>query len=217
MRRESGFTLIEILIVLAIISTLMAGVMIVIPIVKDKQKVTSTRSLISQIEAQLSQAKSSNNLGEYPPTNTSDLILNRKKIGKGIGTPNDLNIGGETMALVLFMKLLDFGSRLSTEHLGNVDEDVMGENATIHAKLDMFEILDAFGNPLIYIHNRDYEDAMNGNYMYRFIKGDKRVVPFKDPKTGNYFNLEKFQIISAGPDGEPNTEDDIANFVVPEN
>jgi prepilin-type N-terminal cleavage/methylation domain-containing protein len=217
MRRDSGFTLIEILIVLAIISTLMAGVMIVIPIVKEKQRETATSNLIAEISGLLSRVHNPNNLGEYPPTDTSELMLGRQKIGKEIGTPNDINVGGETMALVLFMAKMDLGSRIGTEHLANNDEDHVGaEGVTIHTKTDMFEINDAFGNPLIYIHHRDYKRVEEGGVLYRFLKGDTSVRPWKDPKTGTFFKLESFQIISAGPDGIPNTTDDIANFVVPE-
>ena len=36
--------------------------------------------------------------------------------------------------------------------------------------------------------------------------------PWVNPKTKSYYNQSGFQLFSAGPDGEFNTEDDICNF-----
>ena len=49
-------------------------------------------------------------------------------------------------------------------------------------------------------------------------EGDEEssVHALKNPVTGQYFQNDKFQLISAGSDGYFGTEDDIANFEIPE-
>ena len=42
--------------------------------------------------------------------------------------------------------------------------------------------------------------------------GTIRCQPWKNPKTGHWFMPRGFQLISAGPDTQFNTDDDITNF-----
>ncbi len=211
--RESGFTLIEILVVLAIMAMLMGGVAFGIKFATLEGEKTETRGIIGEIGACLEQVRDPNNLGEYPPTNTSELRIGRKALGKELAIPNESNLGIETVALVLFMKDLDVGSRISTNFLINVDGDEAGKNLTTHAKLDLFEIRDAWGQPLIYIHHRDYE-AVTASPMESWCFHDMNVLvkPIVNPTTGTFYKLESYQLFSLGPDGEFDTDDDIRNF-----
>jgi prepilin-type N-terminal cleavage/methylation domain-containing protein len=215
-RRENGFTLIEVLIVLAIVATLMGAVMVIIPYVQNRSKVMQTQSLLAEIEAALKQVEDPYQLAEFPPTDTTALRLKRKKIGTEIGQPNETNVGIETVTLVLFMKDLDIG-RIDSKHLGNTDNDEAPKNFTIHKKLALFELCDAWGQPLVYIHSRDYQRVKEAPVPYVFRSEEEggfaaQVVPFTDETTGNFYRPDTYQLFSVGPDGLPGNEDDIATF-----
>jgi prepilin-type N-terminal cleavage/methylation domain-containing protein len=213
MRRESGFTLIEILIVLAIMAMLMGAVAFGIRITQTEGEKTKTRSLIEQIGGCLELVASPDNLGEYPPTNTAELRLGRKQIGKEIGVTNETNMGIESVAIVLYMPELDVGKRIEADSLINTDGDQAGKNLTTHAKLDLFEFGDAWGQPLVYIHHRDYDlYAAQGVETVNLAGETVFVKPRRNETTGTYYKLDSYQLISIGPDGEPDTDDDITNW-----
>ena len=83
---------------------------------------------------------------------------------------------------------------------------------------ELYELFDAWGNPLIYFPNDDYEKYGDQGRMIMMGPesmhgpGDEiSATPWRD-ENGRFFNSETFQIFSMGPDGEPNTEDDIGNW-----
>jgi len=210
--REQGFTLIEILVVLAIMATLMAGVAFIIQYAIVEGEKADTTSLINQISGCLKLAASPSNLGEYPPTDTAELRLGRKPIGKELGIPNRTNLGIETVTLVCFWRDMDVGQRIDTKYLINSDEDEAAENVTTHATNALFELRDAWGQPLIYIHHRDYDRVASEPMQVWSINGIVDVRPYKNETTGTWYKLESFQLFSLGPDGEQFTDDDITNF-----
>ncbi len=215
-RREEGFTLIEIMVVIAIIATLMGLVVVGIPYISKKSKESQTKSRINEIAALMQLVKGGQNLGEYPPTQTSRLMLGNQKIGKEVGQPNMVNVGIETIAVVFFMNEIDLGDRISTDYLENYDGDMANKNIVIHQVNDLFEIKDAFEQPLIYFHSSEYKPALEGRAFLVSteempVEGEE-VVPWTDAATGGFKNPGSFQIFSLGHDGRPNTEDDIGNF-----
>ncbi len=79
---------------------------------------------------------------------------------------------------------------------------------------ELFELVDPWDTPLAYFHHRDY-DSVSGKGLGRIKLGDDSTTnakPWKNPKTKAWYNARGFQIISAGPDMEFNTDDDITNF-----
>jgi len=214
MRRESGFTLIEIMVVLAIMAVLMGGVAFIIKFAGEAGQRAETESLIREIEASLSLVRGQDNLGEYPPTDTRELRIGSKKLGKTLGISNSTCMGIETVALVLFMGELNLGStRIDRKYLLNLDNDQIGvKQLTVHENQDLFEIRDAWEQPLIYIHHRDYDRFESEPYVSLDFQGNEILVqPWRDETTGSWYKLESYQLFSIGPDGEPNTDDDIRN------
>jgi prepilin-type N-terminal cleavage/methylation domain-containing protein len=213
MRNQRGFTLIELLIVMAIIAAMAAGVMVLIPVMGKKARANETRALISQVDAVVGMIKSE--LGEYPPTDTREIRIGKKKLGKELAG-NDTNLGIETICVLAWMKDLDTGKKPETKHLINTDEDEAPTNITSHKKADLFELMDAYQNPLIYLHHRDYEMSYDYKPGEDAIAEDIitwSVKAHRDDKTQTYHKLDSYQLFSAGPDNEPGTEDDIASFL----
>ena len=71
------------------------------------------------------------------------------------------------------------------------------------------ELRDAWGNPLVYFHRGDYGRYAERGVVYLTVL-DERVEarPCRDAD-GSFVNPRTFQIYSMGPDGVPNTDDDI--------
>jgi hypothetical protein len=78
----------------------------------------------------------------------------------------------------------------------------------------LFELSDAWGNPLAYIHHLDYERV----FTYRAVdtetgeENDFELKARKNPKTGRWEEPHGFQLVSAGSDGRFGTEDDLTNY-----
>ena len=216
-RRQQGFTLIEIMVVIAIIATLMSLVIVGIPYVMRKSKEGDTKARVNEISASIHLVRSADNLAELPPTHTSRLMLGNQKIGLEVGEPNKVNVGIETLAVVLFMNEMNV-ERLPVEYLINRDEDTAKKNIVIHQVNDLFELKDAFDQPLVYFHASDYKTAYDAKEHLVSINqegeppDDILVQPWLDGTTRGFKNPGSFQLFSLGNDGEPNTPDDIGNF-----
>jgi hypothetical protein len=72
------------------------------------------------------------------------------------------------------------------------------------------EVVDSWGNPFCYLHNRDYKDMSK---VEQYVLGDGQTVvkvkPRTEEKTGKFFRAGSFQLFSFGPDGVPGTADDM--------
>ena len=73
----------------------------------------------------------------------------------------------------------------------------------------LFEIVDSWGNPYVYFAAVDYKNAKKLG-RYTLLNGtDVMCEPVKNDTTGEFRNVDTFQLFSMGPDGVPGTEDDI--------
>src|SRR5262249_10037007 len=101
------------------------------------------------------------------------------------------------------------------ENLINIDGDTSPRQLTDFPSRDLKEIPDAWGNPIAYIEKSDYA-AKNRRYLTKVAAtGEDResvAVAFKNKSTGDYFDPNSYQFISAGPDGEFGTDDDVTSF-----
>ena len=127
-------------------------------------------------------------------------------------TGSEDNEGIEAFTAALFQEDYDGSRPDGTSDLINADGDQADKKITSFEKKDLFEFADAWGNPLVYIRHTDY-----GKVFTCTVQGDMgwesvEVHALKDPKTGGWYNFESFQLISLGPDGRFDTEDDVANF-----
>lgn len=216
MRRfQRGFSLIELLVVLAIIAALAGSTVLIVGVAGKAQMKTTTQARINNLGAALEQMKSPDILGAYPPTSTLSLRtpgMKPIKIGEQASQPNETNVGIETLYLAINMKGLAKISLQgfdSDDALTNTDGDEVAELVGTLKRKDFFEYADAWGNPLVYIHSRDYDD-LEGMEQYVRMDGETfTVTPRTSGKTGKFYRQNDFQLFSVGPDGEPGTDDDI--------
>ena len=106
------------------------------------------------------------------------------------------------------------GHRLSADELQHTDGERSAKSLTDLPVRDLFELVDAWGNPIAYFHHADYGrvdvyetfDPLTGERI------ESNVQAIVNPKLRRPYENRRFQLISAGPDGVFGTEDDIANF-----
>jgi len=211
--RSGGFTLIEIMVVIAIIASLIGASSLMLGIANKKKMETETKSRVNMLGAAIEQLRNADQLGRYPPTEINKLFFSGfdgKKFG---GQPNVTNVGIETLYVVFRLPGISvMPSGLDAEDAtGNLDDDKAMSPVGKMAKPDLFEYLDSWGNPLVYISASDYKDPSRvaeyvlGNAAHEHVK----VAPKKNDKTGEFVRPDSFQLFSMGPDGKPGTEDDI--------
>lgn len=216
--RESGFTLIELMVVLSIVAVLVASVSLGVSVAMKARRKTETQTRITALGQWLEQASKAENLGAPPSADMSKLRGpgNAKKAikwGEKVGSENDINMGIETLYVALAIPELSGVPRpeLNDEAFGNTDDDDMQETVGALPSRELREIVDAWGNPLIYFSSADYKDVKKVSH-YQLSGQDGDIVtcgPLKSETTGEYRRPDTFQLFSMGPDNLPGTEDDI--------
>ena len=217
--RQRGFTFIEILIVMGIIAVLAGGIVVALNIWGRRGPELKSRTTVAAVES-LAQAWRAQ-FNQFPPGDVRKIPLVAGFGGKLKGAmPNDTNMGIE--AFVQAVQIPGF----KTEHswgdgqLANTDEDQLTKALATSGVPDLREVLDAWGNPLIYFHSHDYARLEEGqdyvigeNSETEFAEAGDTVTarPHRDGD-GQYRNPNTFQVFSMGADGAPNTEDDIGNW-----
>jgi len=208
---RGGFTLVEMLVVIAIISVL-AG--LTLGSVTAARRYADNKATANEIQA-LTQAIHNYNVqfGDYPPSTLSALKVKA----------NPVNEGSE--ALVLCLSGLKKGGPFYTDfkegRLSNTDNDTLAPNDFKNLKKDLgfsqnspqlFEYTDLWGNPFVYIHNRDYGSK---RIQYSDHEGAAVAVqPAKSAKLGTFQAPTEFQIWSFGRNriNENGEGDDIASW-----
>ncbi|MCR4317541.1 MAG: type II secretion system GspH family protein [Planctomycetes bacterium] len=201
---RQGFTLVELMIVLAIVAILLGLGSLVALTALEMSKDSDTQGRIAQIEQALEAYKLP--FSEYPPSALDD-------IGGDRFAPNEENEGIE--ALVICLTSQQYSPYWSPDPgwLINTDGDSVRDNPTdsyINSG-ELFEVSDAWGNPIVYIHNSDYD------YDFVYITSEdqeREVSAASDEKTGSFPNRRTFQIWSFGGDAENDggAVDDIKNW-----
>ncbi len=180
-RNHAGFTLIELLVVIGIIAILAALITPAIIGAMRKAQETETVNLIHQVE--IAAQAYFNDRGDYPPTTWAGLVqtMQLDLTGDGAsdnadllrlqdlaffinGRPDDQNAGIEVLVACLATNTGGPYLELGPRQLGNTDGDT--DDGSIGSALnwyfggnELFELVDYWGNPLVYIHNRNYANV----------------------------------------------------------
>jgi type II secretory pathway pseudopilin PulG len=199
MRRS--FTLVELLITIGVITVLVAISVPALSAVRRRSEVKETKALMARLSLALEHY--ADEFGDYPPSRL-------KKLG---ARGNGKNEGSE--CLVRCLTTQEKGGpfiELQDAELGNSDEDQLpsGQDPTRSTQKtrDLLEVHDRWGNPIAYTHNRDYDQGAS----VQLQTGVSPVQAAKSDVTGSYQALTKFQLWSAGPDGQAGTEDDVTSW-----
>jgi len=204
--RARGFTLIEMLAVMLILSILVAVLVVSLRDTEEAARAQMARQLLAKVESSVRNYQNEN--GAAPP---SSFVP-----GQEVGN-DGLNVGVEALVVALWSKKYEAGGLLADlrDGLVNTDSDRSAKQLTDFETRELLEIPDPWNNPIAYIERSDYGQQ---NRRYLTIDGetgeDVETVPvaFKNASTGQYYSAQGFQLISAGPDGRFGTEDDITPF-----
>ena len=199
---RAGFTLIELLAVLVILALLMVFLVPRLGKAGEVAEERMTRTYLTQLDVAI--AEYEHQFGDYPPS---------RFLPEWGTPPNTTNLGAETLVLALWSPKWE-GTSIPPDALSNLDEDATPKPLATFPKPMLFELRDRWGNPIAYFHHRDYgrkdlyvtESPDTGETI------ESSAAARTDDRTGLYRNPKRYQLISAGLDGEFGTEDDIGNW-----
>ena len=210
MNRE-GFTLLELMIVILIISILITVVSVTVIAPLSRAKTVETAKLIQDITVAINAYHDHHRFGgDYPPTSLRSL---------GIST-NGINDGIESVVVYIFRLTGGdtFIGEVKEKHFGNTDNDSLPADFDpdwVFGDKQARELLDSWGNPIIYFHHRDYKSPPLHTTKYKL--GNKKYIrpkPQVEKKKNMYPNWNSFMLWSCGPNGknENGEGDDVTNW-----
>jgi prepilin-type N-terminal cleavage/methylation domain-containing protein len=204
--REAGFTLVEILAVLAVLGLLMGISVMAFSGHQDKAARATTRANMAELENLITVFE--NKFGDYPP----DRL---KSCNPAIKAKNDLNEGVEALLAALHSKAFTGGTSLTETVLANLDEDQTTTDYHRSGSKQLLEAVDGWGNPIAYFHYLSFRksqeylmDPEDGAQEYP----QQTVEAAVSEVTGVFANADSYQLVSAGSDGLFGTDDDVTNF-----
>ncbi len=214
-RNEKGFTLIEILVVVAILATLMGLVALIIPLAERKKREFITDTRIAALGVAIE--RYNQELRRLPPMTIAALA---KTSPRWEGVSIDGNVTNEGIE-VLFIALQhpDFSAKIGDELVGegvrgNTDEDTWNRDP-LDGDGNAYEVLDGHDNPIICIDKNNYGKS----FVYTMFDGREVTVTAVKKADGTFYNPRTYQLISLGRNGELEepgdpTRDDVTNFTV---
>lgn len=212
MRRSSGFTLIEILVVIAIIAAILGGISLMIQAAARARTKTACQGRLASLGACIERLRAPDKLNMYPPSRAESLIGpgTSGHVGKLLGAGNDVNCGIESVYVAMRLKGVNESADGFDEEgsIENLDGDKAAAAVPDLKNVELYEYLDPWGNPFVYFNSRDYKDVKK---LERYMLGNGTEIKVA-PKTlanGEFARPTSFQLFSLGPDGLPGTEDDL--------
>jgi prepilin-type N-terminal cleavage/methylation domain-containing protein len=210
MRRvQRGFTLIEVLVVVSILGVLAGLISVLITQSRKKQLEFETRTAITHVRTAIDAYQQ--DFKRLPPESMTGFA-GTKWAGLAI-SGNTTNESNE--CLLVALRHPDLRTPLDqlpgSEPFGNTDKDIWNKIPDGSTVPDAKEILDAYGNPIIYITKNRYDQPI------QITLRDETVIEVRAVQrpSGGYYNPDSFQLISLGRDGkqdEGDRNDDIENF-----
>lgn len=196
-----GFTLVELMIVIGIIGLLTAFLIPSLSGGRLRGEIADTKARILLLENSIKAYERRNQI--YPPDNFDTL-------GGKIAIKQDLiNRGIESLVIHLHLKREGYANlEDKRQWLANTDDDRNDAVIPVLDTTEKLELVDAWGTPLAY-----FCDQFGGYAKEQRIRradGTEIVAhALRDPDSGKFLNPGRFQILSAGPDQEFGTPDDI--------
>lgn len=207
--RESGFTLIEVMIVIGILSLLMTALWPSISRALGASEEGETRTRMMELRAAIEEFH--REYGFYPSddfANFGDEIEIKAK-------PDGINTGIESLVMFLSWKpnaRMDLSD--NEAWLANTDGDKNSVEIPGLQRNDKVEVVDAWGNPFAYFTSHNYGKSQTVRLGGE--AGDDVIVrAYKNPNSKGYLAPRTYQLISAGEDFAFNTEDDLTYPEVP--
>ena len=213
--RQRGFSFVEILVVMGIISVLVGLGIGVYALVVQKMPITKTKNLIQKFKAELDHLQ--RQFGAYPPSdlNRVPVVMGLDKSLKFGKPPNTTNVGIETAYQCMFLPGFKQRPEFAESELGNTDDDEL-DKVPDPARKKLLEILDGWGNPLAYFTDADYQSAEKNPHDYIIGTGEEagNAVQVKPWRTaaGGFASPTGYQLFSWGEDKKPNTDDDLKSW-----
>jgi prepilin-type N-terminal cleavage/methylation domain-containing protein len=215
-RAQAGFSFIEILIVMGIISVLVGGVVVVIGMWSKKAPEFQTKNTLNKTMMLIQDWK--NWSSSLPPGDVARIGVITGTGGKA-GTPeNRTNEGIEAIYQALYWPGFKTDPAWDDVELANIDDDKLKKAINKLDTTDLLEIVDGWGNPLVYFNSADYKKYSDSGQSYTskdvdLIEMEVEARPWQK-EDGTFYNPLGFQVYSMGRDGEPNTDDDVTPWTM---
>ncbi len=205
---KRGFTLVELLVVVAIIGMLAAIATPMITRARQRASTSTAENRINELTLALEQYQGQ--FGDYPPSSIEDFY--------GL-SGNGLDEGCESLVLHLSTQkrggpFIDWDE----DSLENLDQDSVNSPELkldldwIFGNDELREVIDPWGTPYFYIHNRDYEKTFFVSHGEDHTRVSMQAA--RSEKMATFQSPTQFQLWSAGPNrkNENGSGDDIVSW-----
>ena len=204
-KNSRGFTLVELMVVIAIIAILISILVPALSAVFESGRRKACTAEIQQLQAAISLYDDS--YRDFPPSRLTEI---------GLRHSNEINVGIETLVLCLSTPWKNSSYfEFRDQQLSNSDGDrapvpLKKITGSVFNSDELFEMVDPWDNPYIYFHYRQLQETTADSYI---LQGKAtRVRPLlQSGKTGRIHGAGSYQLFSCGPDGQQHTQDDLLN------
>lgn len=208
-RPNAGFTLIELLIVIAILGVLAAAFLPDLLGAGESAKISATMARMQRLATGCETFARKH--GVFPPDDLQPFEAGQKVQFKA---DNGQNTGIESLVAFLSQSRADGAdlSDLGSRYLTNTDGDQHHDSLPLLGRKDRVEVADDWGTPLAYWCKTSTQGGF-AKAQTIAVPGDPPELLTASPRKGPegvVLGFQKFQFLSAGPDGVFGTEDDIS-------